>query len=79
MLREYIKERNGWKSVELDKLAIGETFLFNNEANDAQGHYVTDIFDNGRGDIIICYIPEWTPVANHSMFRYGSKEIRIKC
>ena len=78
MIREYIKNQNGWKSVELDDLNIGDTFLYAYEPQDAQGHYVTDIFDNGRGSIIVCFIPEWTPVANHSMYVYGTKQIRIK-
>lgn len=78
MIREYIKEQNGWKSVKVNDLATGEVFLFEEELDTAQGHYVTDIFDNGRGDIIVCYMPQWTPIRNDSMFRYGTKKFRIK-
>lgn len=78
MRLETLKERNGWKSTTVPDLKTTNVFLFEDEPDDAQGHYVIDIFDNNYGSIIVCYIPEWTPVANNSAYAYGTKKIRIK-
>lgn len=77
---ETTKERNGREDAEVPDLKLTDVFLFDDEPDDAQGHYVTDIFTLGgdKGRIFIQYCPEWTPVRNDSMYVYGTKNIRIK-
>lgn len=75
---DYIKEKNGWKSVTIPEIAVNETFLFDDEPDTEQGHTVVDIWDNNAGSILIEYIPEWTPVRSSSMFHRGMKGIRKK-
>ena len=78
MLWEKIKEINGFKSVKVNDLSTGDVFLFSEQKDDEQGNQVVDIFENGRGDIFVEYIPEYTPVRNTSMFRYGTMEFKLK-
>ncbi|GIV43939.1 MAG: hypothetical protein KatS3mg035_1062 [Bacteroidia bacterium] len=73
---ENIKERNGREDAEVPDLKLTGIFLFDDEPDDAQGHYVTDIFTLGgvKDRIYIQYCPEWTPVRNESMYVYGTKK-----
>lgn len=77
---ENTKDLNGREEAEVPDLNLADVFLFEDELDDAQGHYVTDIFTlrNNRDRILIQYRPEWTPVCNDSMYVYGSKKIRLK-
>ena len=78
MTWEMIKENNGWKTTSVSDLNIGDVILFDGETDETQGSRITDIIDNNRGNIIIEYIPEYTPVRNVSLFHYGTKNFRLK-
>lgn len=62
----------------LPDLKTGDVFLFEDEPDDKQGHTVVAIDWYTNETIIVYYIPEWTPVANHGMYRYGTKKIKQK-
>lgn len=78
MTWEMIKEKNGWKTVQVDDISIGDVFLFSCQKKSEQGNKVVDIFSNGSGNIIVEYIPEWTPVRNTSMFIHGKNKFTLK-
>lgn len=76
---ELIKERNGCKKVTLPDLKEGDVILFDGEADDAQGHIVTDIYQwSGAETVSVQHMPEHTPVCNESMFKYGKTNFRHK-
>lgn len=70
--------RNNYEPVEVSDLKVGDIFLFEDEAEDVQGHYVSQILKTRTGNIVVCYLPEWTPVRSESMFHYGMKKFRLK-
>ena len=78
MLWEQVKEKNGFKTVKVNDLEIGDVFLFEDQKEDEQANKVVDIFDNGSGDIFVEYVPEYTPVRNSSMFRYGTIKFIVR-
>ncbi len=77
MTLEDNKITNGWYSVEVPDLKEGDVFLYDDEQDTDQGHLVRDIF-KVNDNIIVEYIPEWTPVRNPGMYHYGMRKIRIK-
>jgi len=70
--------RNNYEPVEVPDLKVGDIFLFEDEPEDAQGHYVSQILKTRTGNIVVCYLPEWTPVRSESMFHYGMQKFRLK-
>ncbi len=77
---EMTKIRNGYiKHEAVEGLKLGDIFLFDTEDPDAQGNFVTDIFQaTADTPIIIQYCPEFTPVCNDSMFKFGSMKFHLK-
>lgn len=73
-----VMKQNGWVETTVPDLKVGDVVLFDNEMDEPtqQGHTVTSIFDNGDGDIIVCYIPQWTVIRSFSMFKYALKNFR---
>jgi hypothetical protein len=70
---ELTKERNGYIHVEVEGLKVGDCILFEGESKDAQGSIITDIFQATKDSpVIVQHKPEWTPVCNEGMFKFGA-------
>ena len=76
---ELTKERNGCKTIEVEGLKIGDCILFEGEDKEAQGHIITDIYTADNYEhAIVQYKPEWTPICNESMFKFGKLKFSHK-
>lgn len=58
------------------KIKVGTYFNFKDDTF-KQRRQVSWISSFHEGIFIIDHVPEFTPVASHSMFKYGSKELII--
>lgn len=59
----------------METLVTGDLFRFKEKNLNTRENWMVTEVKNYGGNIVVHYIPEFTPVANHHMYHFGSLEI----
>ena len=74
---ELIKERNGWKPVEVPDLKVGDTIKLYGDKPNRQPMVVHDIYQTTADNIMVDCYPKYTPVRNPTTFKYGKTKFKV--